>query len=942
MKTRKRALLALILLATTGVGTVAGSDRPAAAAPGAPVDLSPQITGEKAIDGGPVISADGSRVVYMADDGVNVGLWSVPIGGGTPIRLDGASGDSHDVVSFVVSPTQNVVAYLADEEVDGKDELYLAHMANLAPKVKLSGPLGLPSGDVWDDYIFSPNGLRVVYRVDRNFDGVFDLYSANPVSNVALNVGFAAGESTREFTVSPDSANVVFTAHTGGSGLRRLYSVPIAGGVLPKQLSDDPAHDGDVLGIAVSIDNRVVYGQDHDTDDRYELYAVDMDGSDLDEISAPIGAEDVDVDEGGFLINVDGSRVVYRTDPDEGDSELVSVAIDGSDNFKIAEFAGASTGRDVLSFRLSPFGDKVAYVADTAGAAFDAQLFQASIYFDAIPDELLDPMFAGARIEPPLYATENDILALAERGINSFGLYSVDIAGVEEVSPPLPAGRTIGDVVRVAPGDRFIYSADFQGESPSAEALLLESLAPGAQLQPLMGYTNPPHPSISIERVSVSSDSKYVVYTSDPDLDGFHHVYSVQLDVPLPPPPGGGGAGGGGGSGGAGGAVLGSSFVGFEPVRVFDSRPGELPETGPKGLVGPNAGVDVHVTGAATGVPDNATAVVMNVTGTNASGPGFLTIHEAGTDRPLASSLNLTAPNQTRANTVVMPFSASGDVTIYSQSGADVIVDVTGYFVPTNVGVSAGRLLPLETARVFDTRASEPAPGPKGLVPAGGTIDVQVGGVAGVPADATAAVLTVVATETTRAGYVTVFAGDNVPLASNLNINAAGETVPNLVIAPLRADGTISVYTQSAAHLLADVTGYITGSSATASDAGLFIPNNPERLFDTRPDQLPIDEPKGELAAGETITLQVSGRAGLPDHIGLVLLNLTGVDADTGYVTGYPSDQPQPLASALNLNGPGDTRAIGFITPVSAAGRLNFYAQNPAQLLADSSGYFTP
>ena len=304
--------------------------------------------------------------------------------------------------------------------------------------------------------------------------------------------------------------------------------------------------------------------------------------------------------------------------------------------------------------------------------------------------------------------------------------------------------------------------------------------------------------------------------------------------------------------------------------------------------------------------------------------------------------MNLTARNQTRANTVVMPFSEIGDVTIYSQSGADVIVDVTGYFMPTNVAVSAGRLLPLETERVFDTRAGEPAAGPKGLVPAGGTIDVQVGGVAGVPADAKAAVLTVVATETTGAGYVTVFGGDDVPLASNLNINAAGETVPNLVIAPLRADGTISVYTQSAAHLLADVTGYITGPGAPANDAGLFIPNNPERLFDTRPDQLPSDEPKGEVAAAGTITVQASGRAGLPDEIGLVLLNLTGVDAETGFVTGYPSDQTQPLASALNLNGPNDTRAIGFITPISATGQLNFYAQSPAHLVADSSGYFTP
>jgi hypothetical protein len=74
-------------------------------------------------------------------------------------------------------------------------------------------------------------------------------------------------------------------------------------------------------------------------------------------------------------------------------------------------------------------------------------------------------------------------------------------------------------------------------------------------------------------------------------------------------------------------------------------------------------------------------------------------------------------------------------------------------------------------------------------------------------------VLNVTVTGPQRSGVVTAFAGGAVkPLASNLNF-VAGQTVPNLVVVPVGADGTVSLANGSAGtvQLVADVSGYHLG-----------------------------------------------------------------------------------------------------------------------------------
>jgi hypothetical protein len=78
------------------------------------------------------------------------------------------------------------------------------------------------------------------------------------------------------------------------------------------------------------------------------------------------------------------------------------------------------------------------------------------------------------------------------------------------------------------------------------------------------------------------------------------------------------------------------------------------------------------------GVPNNAEAVMLNVTAVSPGAAGFLTVFPCGTEMPLASSVNY-GPGDVVANAVLAKIGTGGKVCIYSPAATDIVVDVTGY-----------------------------------------------------------------------------------------------------------------------------------------------------------------------------------------------------------------------------------------------------------------------
>jgi hypothetical protein len=247
----------------------------------------------------------------------------------------------------------------------------------------------------------------------------------------------------------------------------------------------------------------------------------------------------------------------------------------------------------------------------------------------------------------------------------------------------------------------------------------------------------------------------------------------------------------------------------------------------------------------------------------------------------------------------------------------------------TPVAGPTSRFHVVPPARLVDTRAGAGST----PVPAGGSVRVPVAAVLGVDASALAgAVLNVTATATAGPGYLTAYpTGHALPAASNVNVERAGDTSPNLVTVATGTDGSVTITTSVTTHVVVDLFGWY--EPATQATAGRLIPLPPSRLLDTRAGPRP--------AAGSTTTLTIAGRGGVPaSGAAAVVLNVTGTQAaQAGYVTVW-GDGPQPGVSNVNLERTG-TRANQVIVPVGADGAVRLATSGGTHLVVDVAGWYT-
>jgi WD40 repeat protein len=285
---------------------------------------------------------------------------------------------------------------------------------------------------------------------------------------------------------------------------------------------------------------------------------------------------------------------------------------------------------------------------------------------------------------------------------------------------------------------------------------------------------------------------------------------------------------------------------------------------------------------------------------------------------------------------VIAPLSSDGKVHFYNGSPGTVqlIADVSGYYLSGTPG--GGGFTSVTPTRLLDTRAN---PSPLGALQ---SLSLPVAGQGPVPpAGVSAVALNVTVVAPTSAGYITVWGnGANRPEVSNLNF-VAGQTVPNLVIAPVASDGTVQLYNGSygSVQLIVDVSGYFLGG--TPAGGGL-VSLSPARLLDTRDGTgLPYSKPAA-VGPLKSLTLQVGGVGSVPSSgVSAVVLNVTAVAPTApGYITVWGDGVSPPVASNLNFTA-GQTVPNLVVVPVSSDGTVHFYngSGGTVQLIADIFGY---
>jgi N-acetylneuraminic acid mutarotase len=251
----------------------------------------------------------------------------------------------------------------------------------------------------------------------------------------------------------------------------------------------------------------------------------------------------------------------------------------------------------------------------------------------------------------------------------------------------------------------------------------------------------------------------------------------------------------------------GATYEPLEPARLLDTRDG----TGLAGKFASKTSRTLQVSGRG-GVPDGALAVTGNLTLVKPTGIGYAHISPDPINPSTLCCSTLNAPSgDIRANGVTVKLNAKGTVSLIwvgtAGSKTDLLFDVTGYYV---LGLAGARFVPLEPARVVDTRYNVPLQGPLvSTVPA----TIPIIGRAHVPDSAVAITGNLTVTEQTYLGYATVAPTIvGTPKTSTLNF-PRGDNRANGFTVRLSDTGSVDIgyFTSTTiprSQLILDLTGY--------------------------------------------------------------------------------------------------------------------------------------
>jgi hypothetical protein len=256
----------------------------------------------------------------------------------------------------------------------------------------------------------------------------------------------------------------------------------------------------------------------------------------------------------------------------------------------------------------------------------------------------------------------------------------------------------------------------------------------------------------------------------------------------------------------------GAGFSASDPRRILDTRPGSNVGA-PPGRIGAAGTLDLQVTGelphadgGTVRVPDDATAVVLNLTATGATANTDVRAYPLSPAAvvPEVSSLNLRR-GQTAASLVTVAVGDGGTVRLRNAGGeVHLIADLAGWFSPS----APGRFVAASPVRFLDTREGlGAAPLPAG---AGELLDLGVAGARGVPPGASAVVLNLTGTHVTASTDVRVYpaGASGVPTVSNLNL-VAGSTRANLAVVRPGPGGQVRLRSSAGQlAIIADVAGW--------------------------------------------------------------------------------------------------------------------------------------
>ncbi|MGW1801698.1 hypothetical protein ACWCQN_38720 [Streptomyces sp. NPDC001984] len=333
------------------------------------------------------------------------------------------------------------------------------------------------------------------------------------------------------------------------------------------------------------------------------------------------------------------------------------------------------------------------------------------------------------------------------------------------------------------------------------------------------------------------------------------------------------------------------------------------------------------------GVPSSGvSAVSLVVKAVNATSSGsYLEMWPDGTTKPAPGSTVNFSSGDTTSNAAIVAVGSDGKIDVYnSGSTVDLVVDVSGYFTSAGGATSAGGYVPVTQSRLVDTRNGTGAPEAK--IAPGGTLNVQIDGLAGVSDEASV-----------YANLIVPASGDDGSLYAYASGGSTGQPVMDYksvttsqgAVIPVGADGQITLKNGSSTQsidVVLDVYGYFT--DAPSSGGGFTAVQ--DRLLDTRTSTA--------IPAGGSVSVTVAGNDGIPTSFGAAVLNLTTTgQQNSGYLRVWPTGQTMPTITSVDTFQASTSTSDLVIAQPGDQGAVSIYngSSGTIQLIVDLEGWFS-
>jgi hypothetical protein len=612
------------------------------------------------------------------------------------------------------SPTADKLAFTSNRA--GTNDIWVMNGDGTSPVRVSTGA----AADTADDQkpAWSPDGTKIAFVSNRN--GNADIFVVPATGGTTTPVVVNPGDDI-DPAFTRDGASIVFSSYRGATGAD-LYSVPATGGA-PVALTGGVANDDDTPDTA-NVSNKVAF--DRVVGASYDVFTMNADGTAQTNLTSAVAAHDVQpsfspddtalafvslrsdadatTDWEIYTMSATGTGVVALTrntardaDPDWKATPVAPPPVSSAETYSPINPTRVLDSRDGTGGYATAWGAGQTRTVTVAGgttgvpAGADAVVLNltgvfpsAATHLTVWPTGSARPVASNLNLAPGQVRPNLVTVKVGSAGtvsvFNNAGTVHVlaDVVGYYDDDGGLDGRFTgivpqrvldsrdgTGGLTRWGAGQtQYLSMGTAVPSGATAVALNVTATGPSAATHITVWSSDEVRPTASNLNLAAGETAANLV-VAELGTGGvalFNNAGSTDLIVDVV---------------GYFAATPNGEFTAMVPRRVLDSRDGTGGFATPWG---PLAQRNVVVAGGSTGVPADASAVVLNLTGVFPTAATHLTVWPAGGPKPTASNLNLPA-GDVRPNLVVVNVGPGGLAAIANQSGSiDVLADIVGYY----------------------------------------------------------------------------------------------------------------------------------------------------------------------------------------------------------------------------------------------------------------------